>query len=201
QPDLPLEPHRAIVSRAIGPPDREANVASAPGGGYGRADSGPRPGRQGPRPADRGGARMAGGLTLAGGQARKATPAGTGLTPLVTLGIYGLVWWYKINRELRDFSAAQGRPFDNDPALAVLALFPGGIVIVPPFFTWVYTTHRVAGAQEMTGGTDPVNAWLVVLLAPLGSFQLISLQHARNSSGDRARGGVRAAPAVAVQDQ
>jgi len=144
---------------------------------------------------------MAEELTLGGAQVKKRNPWGIWLIALVTLGIYGLVWWYKINRELRDFSAAQGRPFDNDPALAVLALFPGGIVIVPPFFTWVYTTHRVAGAQEMTGGTDPVNAWLVVLLALLGSFHMIYLQYALNSSWDRAQGSVQAAPVVAVQDQ
>ena len=136
----------------------------------------------------------------AGSQAKIRNPIGILLLSLITLGIYGLVWWYKVNRELRDYSAGRGRPFDNDPTLALLALFPGGLIVVPPFFTWVYTTRRVRGVQEMTGGTDPVNSWLVVLLALLGSFHMIYLQYALNSSWDRARGGQPAPPVPAVEE-
>jgi hypothetical protein len=49
---------------------------------------------------------------------------------IITLGIYHLVWWYKINRELRDYSAAAGAPLGNSPLLSLLALFPGGILIM-----------------------------------------------------------------------
>jgi len=143
---------------------------------------------------------MAEELTLSGAEVKKRNPWGIWLLALITLGIYGLVWWYKVNRELRDYSAGRGRPFDNDPTLALLALFPGGLIVVPPFFTWVYTTRRVRGVQEMTGGTDPVNSWLVVLLAVLGSFHMIYLQYALNSSWDRARGGQPAPPVPAVEE-
>ena len=40
--------------------------------------------------------------------------------PLITLGIYHLVWWYKINREVRDFD----QRIEVSPGLAVLPSFP-----------------------------------------------------------------------------
>jgi hypothetical protein len=51
--------------------------------------------------------------------------------PIITLGIYSLVWWYKINRETHDFD----RRIDVSPGVAVLAIVPGFILLVPPFVT------------------------------------------------------------------
>ena len=31
------------------------------------------------------------------------SPWAAALLPIITLGIYHLVWWYRINRELRDY--------------------------------------------------------------------------------------------------
>jgi Domain of unknown function (DUF4234) len=36
------------------------------------------------------------------------SPWAVALLPIVTLGIYHLVWWYRINRELRDYGRAKG---------------------------------------------------------------------------------------------
>jgi hypothetical protein len=38
--------------------------------------------------------------------------------PFLTLGIYHLVWWYKINREVRDV----GADIEVSPAVAVVAI-------------------------------------------------------------------------------
>ena len=78
---------------------------------------------------------MAEELTIQGADVKIRHPWGAWALALVTLGIYGIVWWYKINRELRDYSAAKGQPLDNDPTGSVLALVPGFLIIVPPFWT------------------------------------------------------------------
>src|SRR2546422_3378331 len=46
---------------------------------------------------------------------------------LVTLGIYYVVWYYKVNRELRDACGIA-----VSPGVALLAIFPGSLIIVPP---------------------------------------------------------------------
>ena len=52
---------------------------------------------------------MAQELAIRGTQDRvKArNPWAVALLPIVTLGVYHLVWWYRINRELRDFGRAR----------------------------------------------------------------------------------------------
>jgi hypothetical protein len=67
--------------------------------------------------------------------------------PLITLGIYHLVWWYKINREARDFDTR----IQVNPVLSVLALALGWIIIVPPFVTVYRTGDRIALMQEAAG--------------------------------------------------
>jgi hypothetical protein len=63
--------------------------------------------------------------------------------------IYGLVHWYTINREMRDYSQEAGAPLGNDPTASLLALLPGGIVIVPAIWTWVTTTQRAQAARRL----------------------------------------------------
>jgi hypothetical protein len=55
--------------------------------------------------------------------------------PLVTLGIYHLVWWYKINREARDLDV----DIVVSPAVSVVAITIGALIIVPPWVS-VYKT-------------------------------------------------------------
>jgi hypothetical protein len=74
------------------------------------------------------------------------------LLPLVTLGIYSLVWYYKINRELRDFHPS----IQVEPGLALLAMFF-------PIANWVtlYNTgKRIAQAQQLAGLGSPCSAGL-----------------------------------------
>lgn len=72
----------------------------------------------------------------------------TWLLIIVTLGIYALFHWYYMNRELRDMSEVLGKPFGNSPGLSVLALFPGGFLIVPAIWTWVTTARRTRDLRE-----------------------------------------------------
>lgn len=75
--------------------------------------------------------------------------------PVVTLGIYSLVWHYKINRELRDFHPS----IQVDPGLALLAMFF-------PIACWVtvYNTgKRIAQAQQLAGLGTPCSGGLGVV--------------------------------------
>ena len=64
--------------------------------------------------------------------------------PLITLGIYHLVWYYKVNREARDFD----QRIDVNPVLALLAITVGWLVIVPPFVSVYSTGVRIARMQQ-----------------------------------------------------
>ena len=97
------------------------------------------------------------------------SPWAVALLPIITLGIYHLVWWYRINRELRDFGRAKGYDLGQNPTNSLLALFPGGLIIVPALITYWRGTKRVQGAARV-GGKEPVNGWIALIL-----YLLISL--------------------------
>lgn len=91
------------------------------------------------------------------------SPWAAALLPLITLGIYHLVWWYRINRELRDYGRAKGYDLGQNPTNSVLALFPGGLIIVPALITYWRGTKRVMGASRLAGN-EPLNGWIAIIL-------------------------------------
>ena len=91
------------------------------------------------------------------------SPWAAALLPIVTLGIYHLVWWYRINRELRDYGKAKGHDLGQNPTNSVLALFPGGLIIVPAVITYWRGTKRVMGASRLAGNA-PLNGWIAIIL-------------------------------------
>jgi hypothetical protein len=86
---------------------------------------------------------------------------------IVTLGIYYIVWYYKVNRELRDACG-----IDVSPFVALLAITIGWIIIVPPFVSWYRTFKRVATAQGSAGVQSEVNPILGFILYVVGVFFL-----------------------------
>lgn len=140
---------------------------------------------------------MAEEMTVRGVWVKKRNPWGVWALNLITFGIYGIVYWAKINSELRDYSAALGRGFNNSPTLAVLALFPGGFVVLPPYFTIGFTAGRVRRMQEMTRtGGDAVMPAIAVLLAILFAFHLVYIQYALNRCWDQAKAEAAGAGAL-----
>jgi hypothetical protein len=85
------------------------------------------------------------------------------LLPFITLGIYHLVWWYRINRELRDYGQAKGHDLGQNPTNSLLALFPGGIIIIPALITYWRGTKRVQ-ATSGVAGKEPLNGWIALIL-------------------------------------
>lgn len=98
-----------------------------------------------------------------GDKVKIRSPWAAALLPIVTLGIYHLVWWYRINRELRDYGKAKGYDLGQNPTNSLLALFPGGLIIVPALITYWRGTKRVMGASKIAG-KEPLNGWIAILL-------------------------------------
>jgi Domain of unknown function (DUF4234) len=67
--------------------------------------------------------------------------------PLITLGVYHFVWWYKINREARELDPA----IEVEPAISVVAITLGALVIIPPFVSIFNTGERISRMQAAAG--------------------------------------------------
>ena len=99
-----------------------------------------------------------------GSTAKLRGPITVPVLAIVTLGIYVLFWWYFINREMADYGRARSaKELGDSPATSVLALFPGGLVVVPAIWTTVTTFQRIQTAQRLNGQT-PINGWLGFVL-------------------------------------
>jgi hypothetical protein len=82
--------------------------------------------------------------------------------PFITLGIYRIVWYYKINREARDLDER----IIVSPGLAVLAVTLGAFIIVPPFVSIYKTGERIGQMQAAAGLSSSCNG----VLGLIGSF-------------------------------
>ncbi len=99
---------------------------------------------------------------------------GVALLPYVTFGIYSLVWYFKINRELRDLGRKrQVQGLGDSPGTSLLAITLGAFVIVPAVMSIIGTYKRIKLAQQVVGVNpgDQINGWFVLLgmlvLAPV----------------------------------
>jgi len=109
-------------------------------------------------------ASLAGEIDAYGARARVRRPLATvGLT-LVTLGVYGVVWYQRVNAELRDYGSAyrDDRLAASKPARSVLALVPGLLLLVPPIVSLVGFVGRVRRAERY-GQSELASGWLVAV--------------------------------------
>ena len=118
--------------------------------------------------------------------------------PLITLGIYHFVWWYKINREARDFD----EHIDVQPALSLLAILIGWIIIVPPFVSVYRTGTRIAKMQADAGLDASCNGWLGLVLSFFAGLHSLYYQNELNliwaRLGHPQEGSLIALPATAA---
>lgn len=96
--------------------------------------------------------------------------------PFITLGIYHLVWYYKINREARDFDSR----IEVSPLLSLLAIAVGWIIIVPPFISVYRTGKRIAQMQRSAGVNSSCNPWIGVILMFVAGIYSLYYQHELN---------------------
>lgn len=131
---------------------------------------------------------MAQELTLNGAKVKRRHPFGPlGLT-IITLGIYFFVWWYKINREMRDLGEKV------DPVVSVLAVTVGWVILVPPFVSVYNTADRIRRTRKradveinsvVDGEMIPVLALILFIVPVLGLLFEAYLQQGLNTAYDR----------------
>jgi hypothetical protein len=91
---------------------------------------------------------------------------------LLTLGIYSLVWYYKINREARDFDSR----INVQPGVAVLAITLGGVLFIPPIVSWVKTGSRIGTAEQLAGLRGRTSGLVGLLLMFVFGFGVVYYQ-------------------------
>src|SRR4051812_23984713 len=102
--------------------------------------------------------------------AKARSPIAVAIFCVITLGIYGIYWWYQINREMVDLGRARNETGLADSASTSLrAVFPGVLIIVPPYVSLYNTLKRIQRAQEVTVGQATLNGMIVLWLI-IGSF-------------------------------
>jgi hypothetical protein len=117
------------------------------------------------------------------------------ILPIITIGVYLVVWWYKINREMADLGRAKGTAeLGDNPGKSTLALFPGAFIIVPAIWTTVTTFKRIQAAQRVTG-QSPINGWIGLVLYLVFSPAFYAYMQSGLNSVWKAQGDV--APATA----
>jgi len=96
--------------------------------------------------------------------------------PFITLGVYHLVWWYKINRETKDLDDR----IEVNPALSVLAITLGALIIVPPFVSIFKTGDRIARMQAGAGLPVTCSGILGLLLSFVFGLHTLYYQYELN---------------------
>ncbi|HWB69757.1 MAG TPA: DUF4234 domain-containing protein [Solirubrobacterales bacterium] len=92
-------------------------------------------------------------------------PVAVPVLSVITLGIYGIYWWYQINREMVDLGKTRNAVGLGENATnSLLAVFPGFLLIVPPYFSLYNGVKRMQRAQEVTRGDISLNGWIVLAL-------------------------------------
>ncbi len=85
--------------------------------------------------------------------------------------VYPLIWYFKINKELRDFDPS----IDVQPGMAVVAITVGLLLIgIPPLVSFVHTTSRIQRAQKLSGSSKRCSALLAIICSLFGMVYLQS---------------------------
>ena len=96
------------------------------------------------------------------------SPIGVWLLAIITFGIYGLYWWYKVNDEVGEFDSS----IDVNPVLSLLALF----VPVCNIVTIFTTGGRIGTAQEHATNDNDCSGFIGFLLAIAFGLHLVYYQ-------------------------
>jgi hypothetical protein len=118
------------------------------------------------------------------------------LLPLITLGIYFFVWYYKINKEMASLGRARGksRELGDSPGKSLLAITLGALIIVPAIVSLVRTFQRIQLTQRLTREGDVLNGWIGLVLYLVISPALWAYMQSGLNESWRAMRGLPADP-------
>jgi len=129
-------------------------------------------------------------VNIGGREYKKRGPIAVWLLALVTIGVYYLVWYYKINKEARDYLGDQ----TIQPVISLLAVLFGWILLfIPPLVSTFNTGKRIRRMQERAGISDTISPGIGLLLFLVARLDMPYLQEHLNRIWNRYLGQ----PAVA----
>jgi hypothetical protein len=109
-------------------------------------------------------------------QMKRRSPAGVWLLAIVTLGIYTLVYWYKIHAELAEYDPRR----HISPAFELISIFLLGWTIVLPFMSIGGLAGKIRNAQAAAGLPQSCSGLAGILLVFLFGTHLIYYQSKLN---------------------
>jgi Domain of unknown function (DUF4234) len=101
------------------------------------------------------------------GTVRVRDPLHVALLDLVTLGVYGFFWYYRVHRELADLGRARGTTeLGDNPRRSLLAVLPGFLLVVPLVMSFWNAVRRIEAAERLVGEreSERVNTTLAFIL-------------------------------------
>jgi hypothetical protein len=134
---------------------------------------------------------MAETVSIQGQQYLKRNPLGVLGLSFITIGIYFLYWYYKINDEVRRFEHDE----TISPARSLMAMIFGWIIIVPPFIAMYNTAKHVRAVEERLAiqpQLEPALTIVIMLLVSIGNG--VYIQEHLNRVWDRAAGTMPSLP-------
>jgi hypothetical protein len=98
--------------------------------------------------------------------AKLRRPWAVALLSVATLGIYWPFWYYKINREMRDYgSSREDRVLSgSEPVRSGLAVSIGRLLIIPAIVSFIGAIGRLRRVERLASGRSRSGAVLIVLL-------------------------------------
>jgi hypothetical protein len=112
------------------------------------------------------------GMTAACLQMKHRSPVGVWLLSFVTLGIYGLVYWYKIHAELAQFDPRR----KISPVFELMSIWLLSFTIVLPIMSIVGLGGKIRAAQAAVGLPADCSGGLGLLFAFLAGTHVIYYQ-------------------------
>ena len=109
---------------------------------------------------------MAREVTIEGERYRVRNPWAVLGLGIVTLGIYYLWWYYRINDDARSYL----RDYELRPFVSLLAITVGWVILVPPFISYFRTGRRIRQMQQraaLPGDHAPALGLALFILANL----------------------------------
>jgi len=101
--------------------------------------------------------------------------------PLITIGVYYYVWYYKVNNEARRYL----RDMTIRPGISLLAVTLGWLLIVPPFVSIYNTGKRIRRMEEAAQMSSRVEPVLGIALAFIYGLHSLYYQSHLNGIWDR----------------
>lgn len=115
-------------------------------------------------------------VTVDGLEYKKRSPLAIWGLAFLTLGIYAFVWYFKINKEARNYLGDES----IRPGIALLAVTLGIVTIVAPYISVYRTGTRLERMEEKAGVQNTISPALGLLASFIYFAHMIYMQEHLN---------------------